>query len=84
MTRLALVATLIAALALPALAISPAAAKGRSKDERKDFWQTLHQEAEPWKAMFGMNPAPTAPAPTGVISAPATHAATVGSPRPAG
>ncbi|MBS9478768.1 hypothetical protein [Ancylobacter radicis] len=79
MTRLALAATLIAALALPALAISPAAAKGRSKDERKDFWQTLHQEAEPWKAAFGMDPGPTAPA-----GAPAAHAAKAAPLHPAG
>lgn len=79
MNRLALAATLIAALALPALATSPASAKGRSKDERIAFWQTLHQEAEPMKALFGLNPAPTAPAGT-----PTAHAAKAAPLHPAG
>jgi hypothetical protein len=75
MIRIATAATLIAALALPVLGVSAASAGGRSKDDRAAFWQTLHQEVEPWSGqMTASNPAPsTAPA---MAAAPTKNAAT--------
>ncbi|WAC27341.1 hypothetical protein [Ancylobacter sp. SL191] len=75
MIRIATAATLIAALALPVLGVSAASAGGRSKDDRAAFWQTLHQEVEPWSGqMVAANPAP------GTATAPAMAAAPVKSP----
>lgn len=53
-------ATLMVAAVL-ALSAGAAHAGGRSKDDRINFYRTVHESAQPWKAMFGMSTAPTAP-----------------------
>ncbi|QIB35046.1 hypothetical protein [Ancylobacter pratisalsi] len=58
--------------AVMALSAGAAHAGGRSKDDRVNFYRTLHESAQPWKALFGMSPAPTAP----VVAQPAAKPAT--------
>ncbi|MCS0494256.1 hypothetical protein NVS89_04045 [Ancylobacter sp. MQZ15Z-1] len=66
-----------ATAAVMAFGVSTASAGGRSKDDRVNFYRTVHESVQPWKVMYGMSPAPTAPA--GGTAKPAAKPA----PRPA-
>lgn len=43
---------LVAAALIATFGITAASAGGRSKDDRKAFWQTLHESRQPWGRMF--------------------------------